>query len=108
MTLIERAARALVVELQRQDGVFTEDALAQERVVFDLGLRIQYIDQNDVDCGALVRAVLQAIREPSEAMREAVDTDLDFPWWFRDAVAGGGEVTNSAWQRMIDAALEEV
>lgn len=62
MTPLERAARALAVEFDRQDG----GGHSPDEVHFKEGLTLDFIDQHNVDCGALVRAVLTAIREPSE------------------------------------------
>jgi hypothetical protein len=71
MTPIERAARALAVELGRKAGMYTRDSLASDGLKFSDGLRIPFIDQSDVDCGALVRAVVQALREPDSVMTHA-------------------------------------
>lgn len=101
MTPIERAARVLADKLDCT-------ARSGETVTSVDDLRNAELDIGHVDLFDVVRAVLQAIREPSEAMRDAVAADLDFPWWFQDAVAGGGAgQTSCAWTRMIDAALTE-
>jgi hypothetical protein len=52
-----------------------------------------------VTCEGIVRAVLQAIREPSEGMVEAGDAEMQS----RGCMGGSGHV----WEDMIDAALSE-
>jgi len=60
-----------------------------------------------------VRAVLTAIREPSEAVITAMRDTLPavYPAEFREAINVGGEDIENApkqhWQAMIDAMLEE-
>ena len=100
-TMLERAARALVAELCLQD---TGRVIPPEQVGFTEGLEIDYIDQTSVDVGALVRAVLQAIREPDEAMIEQGRPEIvgyDPEW--DDARERAGDV----WQAMIDTILSD-
>lgn len=91
MTPIERAARALAVELARQDG----SDVKPEEVRFYGGLRLDYIDQTDVDFAGLVRAVLQAIREPSPEM---VDDGME--------TVDDAHFVRTIWRAMIDAAMK--
>ena len=96
MRPIERAARALVAELDRQEnGAEFEPDLVE----FKDGLRIRYIDQYDVDVGALVRAVLLAVREPTPKM-------LDFAFMQAPAGCDDSDIAN-IWNAMLDAALSE-
>lgn len=97
MTPLERAARALVAELGRQD---TGREIDPARITFSSGLVVDYIDQTGVDVGALVRVVLSAIREPSVGMIHAGDMALDSDC----RMECSGE---PAWQAMIDAMLAE-
>lgn len=90
MTPIERAARALAGE-EHDDIAFdpARDPFWRDRV-------------------REVRAVLTAIREPSEAMINAADVDGALDATYPDSegsFATGGE--RLAWQAMIDAALAE-
>ena len=77
MTPLERAARALVDNYPLDSG---EEPLDWQDVL------------------SVVRAVLTAIREPSEAMREAAwDSECIHP----------SAMPDGAWQAMINAALAE-
>jgi len=87
MTPIEQAARALVGSYPLDSG---ETPLDWQDVV------------------PVVRAVLTALREPSEAMVRAADVDGAMEASYPDSdgsFATGGE--RLVWQAMIDAALEE-
>lgn len=94
MTPVERAARAVKAELRKQD-VLWEDGEAPGQLMMQTG--------SVADLDAVIRAVMQAIREPSEAM-------------VRASVAAVGRsdpliaelVAPKSWQAMIDAALSEV
>lgn len=86
MSPLERAARALHdVEPMSSDAEMNE--------VFFLGLRDVRVRQ--------VRAVLQAIREPSEGMIEAGEAVAMRPF------VAAGQFTPETWQAMIDRALSE-
>lgn len=83
-TLIERASHAVVNELLRQDILITPDST-------DVA--------GEMDIEAVARAVISAIREPSDRMLEAA-AGIDV----------GGRVESGGteyWQAMIDAALAE-
>lgn len=83
-TLIERASHAVINELLRQDILITPDSS-------DVA--------GEMDIAALARAVISAIREPSDKMLEAA-AGIDV----------GGRVQSGGteyWQAMIDAALTE-
>jgi hypothetical protein len=89
MTPLHRAARALVLKESGSDGF---DAMAPE-------LQERAIES--------VKAVLQAIREPSEGMHDAAQTSEALSW-----TAAPGEGLDAvhwdfAWQAMIDAAIAE-
>lgn len=100
-SIIERAANAVANELLRQEpakgGTFFVDAedLSSARVDGDFDLR------------HVARAILQAIREPSDAMIDAAEGT-------REHVAITGDIFTEdlgepaeVWQAMIDAALVE-
>lgn len=105
-SIIERAANAVANELLRQEpakgGTFFVDVedLSSARVDGDFDLR------------HVARAVLQAIREPSDAMKADASPELASVGNWGDA--GGpapleeyqGSAT-AVWQAMIDAALAE-
>lgn len=82
MSPIERAARALFIHEPGPYGDCVEWAIEQP-----FGWR-DNVDQ--------VRLVLEAFREPSDAMSESA---------FRNGACGGHV---DCWQAMIDAALEEI
>lgn len=100
MRPIERAARAVVAELHRQD---TGRAIEPADACFVDGLKLGYIDQTYVDVGALVRVVLLAIRGPSEGMIEAGTVRVAET---RDEMSAE-YAAKEAWRAMIDAALKE-
>jgi len=83
MTPLERAARALVDNYPLDGG---ESPLAWQEVL------------------PVARAVIVAIREPSEGMLEAAYRDLNLSR--EDADTPDVEITR-AWRAMIDALLEE-
>ena len=100
MTPLERAARAVheshrgpIVDFVRERGMKSEAEIESRRPPWEretAAMRKPYLDA--------ARAVLTAIREPSEGMREAGefmedDGTVRDPTW--------------AWQRMIDAMLAE-
>lgn len=101
MTPIERCTQAAWDELERQGQVNASDTpyVDREALLID----------GHVDLPAIVSAVLQAIREPSEAMTSSAEcADL--------TVSRGGEDSfdylskeNAAdvWRKMIDTALAE-
>jgi hypothetical protein len=88
MGLIERAARALA---KAQSGVDDWDAL-------DEAFQANLVDH--------VRAVLRAIREPSESLKVAGSREGGWADWY-DTDAGTEEQASNVWQAMIDAALVE-
>jgi len=97
MTPIERACIAVIDSL-REQGDLMADCGDPEWAQVDGAFRVEPV----------VRAVLKAIREPSEAMHKAADDRAHSMWWFRDAAAGDPErQMEGAWHRMIDAALQE-
>lgn len=69
-----------------------------------------YHDAENKDYRAMARAVLQAIREPSEAMTPEEGVFAGFSH-DSDGVEDNNYITSEearyAWQAMIDAALEE-
>lgn len=86
-SIIERAARAVWAEVGPSNSGWT-------------------FEQDREDCEEIARAVLQAIREPSEGM--ITEGAYTIP------CGGGGEIgppnerdALNCWQAMIDAALEE-
>lgn len=101
-TPLERAALAIVADLERQSK---EPYAAREGPGICLPCGAEEDEERGlfkvdgaVDVPAIARAVLQAIREPSEAMANAV-VDSEF-----GAIEG---VAGSIWATMIDAALAE-
>lgn len=105
---LERAARALYALTPQTMDVFTRDCSDPKSVV-SIGTRpIEWDDLDDEDRDpfvAVARAVLAAIREPSEGMvgagltkaRECTDD------WSASAACLPGH----CWTAMIDAALSE-
>lgn len=95
MTPLERAARALYQRLGTEIAD-PENGGEDERWP-------EFVDD--------ARAVLQAIREPSEAMLpDPHDTSTPIYQAARlidDDAASSADVFRSAWQAMIDAAMEE-
>jgi len=91
MEPLERAARALAADLGKQD--------LGTPFVLDDNLALPYLDQGEVDFGRLARAVLEAIREPSEGMRDAVEKMLKANCYYIDCS------DTEIWQTMIDAIL---
>jgi hypothetical protein len=108
MTVIERAARALAEEEIRQhEARFAEggwsasmspDLEAADYIRAEIGGR--YPERWAARL-LRARAVLQAIREPSEGMVEAGEEVAMRPF------VAAGQFTPETWQAMIDAALEE-
>lgn len=90
--MVERVAAALSAHLEQlaEGSAFYADGYEDETVIFDGSLNPQ----------ALVRRLLTAMREPTEAMLEASLIDD----------GRGGDVCPSlalkVWQAMIDAALK--
>lgn len=101
MTLLERAARAMHDTTQRERRVRDPEHPSEPPIVqqspfiswemLPAEARAQYFDQ--------VRAVLEAIREPSEGMLKAAE-DVDF-------IGPGENDAAEEWKAMIDAALSE-
>ncbi len=95
MSIIERAQAAVVAELFRQ-GDLMEAGLGK-------------IDMAQVDgsfrVAPLVRAVLTAMREPSDGMIEALWPGE--PDYFAGKVVPLRRMTVEGWRAMIDAALAE-
>jgi hypothetical protein len=77
-----------------------------ERAARALSLRIYETETSWPECADDARAVLRAIREPSEGMREAGEYDDCSP-----PGTGGKYISEDdaqmVWQAMIDAALGE-
>ena len=97
MTPIERACIAVIDNLSEQGGLIA-DCGDPEWAQVDGAFRVEPV----------VRAVLAAVREPSEAMHKAAEDPKHSMWWFREAAAGDPEMhREGAWHRMIDAALQE-
>lgn len=94
MTMLERAARAAALELRRQEGYYTNP-----EAEIDNSLQLTFMDLSHVDCASLARAVLRAIREPSEAMLNA-GADQLFDSRYEDPTEDALEI----YQAMIDAA----
>ena len=84
-TPLERAARAVELELSKQEMVLT-DPLTLRRMMAE----------------RCVRAVLLAIREPSEAMVEVGGEKV-----FSGSRSAAQVGVKNAWQAMIDVALGE-
>lgn len=107
MTPLERAARALYkdyVEGRIRMGVKPSDLPAWE----DLG------QDGEFAFYAPARAVIEAIREPSEAVRKAMRQTIPVTghdWEYNDPVVSNGVVIDDepgdCWRAMIDALLEE-
>lgn len=91
MRPIERAARAFIEECNRQNQEGPEGVYA-----YHYGDLTDVTIDGKVDMLALMRAVLLALREPSEGMVIAGMDELD------DA-----HRVRAIWQAQIDAALEE-
>lgn len=100
MTPLERAARALVVDLTRQANLDGPDAPH----IYDDALPESVGIDGRVDCTALLRAVIEAIREPSEEMLAAVQ-DHDNYWGY--LLDGSPSGPRDCYTAMIDALLEE-
>ena len=102
MTPLERAARALYQFQPQTEDVFRRDC-ANPSALPQHSLRdLQWEKVNDVTREHYLtraRAVLQAIREPSERMDNAGMAEAD--------KTSHGIVVTPIWQAMIDAALEE-
>lgn len=95
MTTIERACIAIIENL-REQGDLMPHCGDPEWAQVDGAFRIEPV----------VRAVLLAIREPSEVMEEAaLGDDLDIHWGYLGDGRPGGP--KDVWQVMIDAALAE-
>jgi hypothetical protein len=103
MTVLEQAARALPQLL----GPHSFDELpldrAEQRALNRIGDRYEHTQADMLD---LARAVLQAIREPSDLMRTSGQ------WAISDCLAVSVCVENNfkaaeVWQAMIDRALSE-
>jgi hypothetical protein len=93
--MIARLAHAIAAELGRQDD--------GQPFLLDGDLRLEYLDQSDVDFAAVARAALEALREPTEGMADAGWADLDWG-------PGGSECDanpRAAYRAMIDAALAD-
>lgn len=88
MTPLEHAARALAQTRYGYDAWEQEDADGRQRLL------------------AEARAVIEAIREPSEAMtkagRDSLEHDSD-----GSLLGGPEEAAHNTYSRMIDALLEE-
>ena len=94
MDMVERVATALKDELARQDGA--------EPWQFETGTFVlEYVDQNHVDFGILARAAIEAMREPTDAMKAAVEKAQDDG----DYVMYEHIDWDEAWPIAIDAAL---
>jgi hypothetical protein len=91
MTPLELASAA-IIEALREQGDLMDDCGAPEWAQVDGAFRVE----------PLARAVLAAIREPSEAMIDAA-RNAKFPV-YRD---GKDHSTVPRWQAMVDAALAE-
>lgn len=100
MTPIERATEALIAQLRRQEpekgGTYWVSAGDPANTVID----------GTFDLLAIVRTVLQAIREPSEAMVEVVGNLEPKAGWWPDE-PGQRNSPDEIWRAMIDAALEQ-
>ena len=98
MIPIERATRAVADELVRQEQALDEMSVDEK---LDFRESATLID-GYFDLAALTRAVLRAIREPSEAWFSAA-MKLGYE---RNTITVPGDYPEF-WQGMIDAALEE-
>lgn len=98
MTPLERAAEAIIAEVERQ-GVSTLPPLWDDEIN-DVETGVLRID-GAVSLKPIVCAVLQAIREPSEAMIEGGA-------FFSAGVNPDAQLANAsqAWQLMVDLALD--
>ncbi|KQM37950.1 hypothetical protein [Sphingomonas sp. Leaf10] len=106
MTPLERAVAAAWSELERQanENRASTPHVDQEESVID----------GTVDMPAVTRAVLEAIREPSEAVRKALRDNLPitgYDWEYNDRIVHDGKVIDDepgdCWRAMIDGALAE-
>jgi hypothetical protein len=97
MTPLERAASAVQAEMRRQGVLYEIDPDEP-----DLS-KLMMATGEVADLPAIVRAVLTAIREPTEGMIAA-----GWPEWVNDESDVDEYATTAfVWQAMIDAALEE-
>lgn len=91
--MLDRVMRAVAKELQRQHDT----------------LRVHWDDENhrldgDVDLREVLRAGIAEMREPTEAMLDAVDVVVDAGEDQDARLTSRG--ASEAWQQMIDAALK--
>lgn len=106
MTLIERAALAAWVAYSVDDDI--PDDAEEGDGYFTLAVATRQWNEWPQGCThigadgfrAITRAVLQAIREPSDRMIEAGDFD-------EEGGIRGGDNAEMTWKLMIDAALAE-
>lgn len=100
MSPIERAARAIETEFKQQAGdhgfFVPRDESDEGVILFD----------GRIDPTGIVRAVLIAIREPSEGMVRASAREAPQEVWLEDQGEADGEV-RAVWKNMIDTALSE-
>lgn len=108
MTPLERAATAILSDILRQGGNYSVRSTIGPTVATDAAINL----------GDLARAVLQAIREPSDRMLEAgaraiapntVDVPDDATYWEAEREMRAHCLTevNNSWVAMIDAALQD-
>jgi len=100
MTPLERAARAVrdEIAIPHGDGTFVvEGGFREDRFFLEVA-----------------RAVIAAIREPSEAVRKAMRQTIPvdgYEWEYNDPIISDGVVIDDepgdCWRAMIDALLEE-
>lgn len=98
-TMIERCARAIAADLGKQDN--------GEPYLLGPELTLPYLDQSEVDVGALAHAVLSALREPSEGMLVAGADVLICEGHFKPDGARTVTCNRKHWIAMIDFALAE-
>jgi hypothetical protein len=109
MSVIEKAARAVIEDATRQNPAVWMDWLTDDEETDDGKERHEWRFHSQhapLDARDLARAVLQALREPSEEMVEAAEDGDDQG----SSIYGDPFVALShreAWTRMIDAALSE-
>jgi hypothetical protein len=96
-SMLERATEAAMVEVRRQLGM--------KPIPGDLGLGNGWSSMGDpgsLEFSKIVRAVIEAMREPTEAMKAMHWTEIEY-----SGADTAAEKATNVWQWMIDAALKE-
>lgn len=99
-SILEHAARALVAELRSAGDL---EPWVEDFEPITPATREVRVD-GSIEPIELVRAVLSAIREPSEGMKERGAEDI--PWDFYSSPAERKAQAQEVWREMIDAALD--